>query len=64
MDDFKVILLFVGLVLLLLGIRYVVSKAVHSGADAVENAVKRKMNERSTNESQNLADRFNSEDQK
>ena len=59
--EYGIILVAIAIVGLIYLIRYCVTKAVDKGADAVENAIKRKKNAASDNESENLADRFHSD---
>ena len=61
MDNKELMLLVLGaaaFVALIYLIRFLVKKAVYKGSDAIENAVRRNKNENSSNESQNLSDRY------
>jgi len=54
----QTILIIAGLTIVLLAIRYIIKKAVHSGVDAISNAITDKKNKDNPPQQENRADRY------
>lgn len=59
----EIILIIAGLTVVVLAIRWVISTAVHRGADAIGNAITEKKNKDNPSKQENLADRYKSDKQ-
>ena len=57
-DDFKWILVIIGLTAMILIIRFVVTAVINKGADAVRNAVVDRKNAQQPNEATSLANKY------
>ena len=61
-DDMKIVLFAVAVVVGILLIRFIISKIVYKGTDAIKNAIVERKNEKAPKEPESLADRYKSEE--